>query len=200
MGLKTTALTAVPVFTADVFPPNPGSPVQASDVEAGERALLNRTAYLYARVSAYVSPHVYVTNSAASFGSFTSTSYANAANYVQVPALSGDTLIVLFQAVAGASSVGAPGTGTLDFTSVQDFGGAAITVNPNGAERVIEDSGTPIGSSAHLNMMAYIPVTADGNARVYLRGKVSGVGITCDVAGPVSFIVIHIKTTPPVTP
>lgn len=47
MGLSSTALTAVSTFTANVYPPQPGTGVLAADVAAGLQNLLNRTQYLY---------------------------------------------------------------------------------------------------------------------------------------------------------
>lgn len=46
MGLSGTALTEVATYTAAIYPPATGTPILASDVEAGEQALANRTKYL----------------------------------------------------------------------------------------------------------------------------------------------------------
>lgn len=46
MALRATPLTAVSAFTANVYPPQPNSPVESNDVNAGEQVLLNRTEWL----------------------------------------------------------------------------------------------------------------------------------------------------------
>jgi len=46
MSLSSNPINEVPVFTRRVYPPIPGSPVLAADIQAGEQAFANRTAFL----------------------------------------------------------------------------------------------------------------------------------------------------------
>lgn len=46
MSLSATPLTAVSAFTANLYPPQAGTPINVADIEAGEQVLLNRTEFL----------------------------------------------------------------------------------------------------------------------------------------------------------
>lgn len=191
MGLSTTALTAVSVFTADVYPPNPGSAVQAADVQAGEQALLNRTQFL--KDSLWM-PYYYNSVSA-SLEVFSTTSYVSGSTIIaDVPdCLGGDYILVDLQARASCSSVGAPGTGSLIITVVQDFGGSPHLTEFTGTERVVEDTGTAILNAANLSMSSMVVVAWPGTSRVLVRGKVTNASVTCGVGGPAFMRVQHFR-------
>lgn len=53
MSIDTTALTPVDEFTADLYPPRTGTPINSADVASGEQTLLNRTEYLYNHAAAH---------------------------------------------------------------------------------------------------------------------------------------------------
>lgn len=146
MSLSATPIVETSAFTAEIFPPQPNTPVEADDVHAGEQALANRTLYLRSSLLAdKIVPHVQVLeNYTTPFvigppNLFTTSTFTDSAITLDVPgALVGDDLrISVWGTWQLNTASSADVIGQLRANVIENFGGTPVSTPVAGTAVII---------------------------------------------------------------
>jgi hypothetical protein len=189
-----TSLTSVEFDPQDKVLPN--SPVQSNDVNAIASRALRRTAYLRSKVLAeklLSYDNTFTSVYPAVINTFTTNSFVDSSVLLDIPnCVAGDRLRLQ---ATGAWSLNGPSAGTvigeLQFAVVEDFGGAASLVIPEGYATIFEQVAGS-NSAQHYSMYAMHEITTAGPARVKLRARKNDLSGGAGTATVVLFIIARI--------
>lgn len=182
MGLKAIALTAVDSFTTALYPPSPGSPVQAADVEAGEQVLLNRTLWLKNRANQTErkqNTSIPVPTGGAAQETFTTMAFVSSVLTIVNFTLAavGDVVECWYKADFQGTAVASDYS--IRIASIQDYGGAAVTAQVPGCLYYTRESTARI----QVMMLGSFTVTTAGPLRLVLQAMAGEGGATLSCYG-----------------